>query len=260
MPVQKTCGHCATLFSVPLRRSETVKFCSIECKTNAKRVTLTCAGCGGSFGREKHLATAKYCSRDCFHSATKGVSQAVRSERHSCICEYCSAPFEVIPSRKDTARFCSRSCQSKSPAFRQEVSDAQRGEKGWRWAGGLYTRKSTGYVRVKRSDLAAQKFHFQHRLVVEKAMLEMEPTHPFLVEVDGRKKLDRQIEVHHIDRDRSNNVFTNLLAVTKDAHAQIHHRNRTPKPWECWPHSHVSTNSPQSTISSKDDALMKEVP
>lgn len=254
MPVQKTCGHCAEPFSVPSRRSETVKFCSLKCKTAAKRVTLTCAGCGSSFEREKHLAVAKYCSRACFHSATKGVPQAARSERHSCICEYCAESFEVIVSRKDTARFCSRSCQSKSPAFRREVSEAQRGEKSHRWTGGLYQGKQ-GYVRIKGHGLNSKKFHFKHRIVIEAAMLEMEPNHPFLVEVDGRKTLDGEIEVHHIDRDRSNNAFTNLLAVTKDAHAQIHHRNRTPKPWECWPHRHVSADSAQSTNSEKDSAM-----
>lgn len=257
MPVQKTCGHCAKPFSVPPRRSETVKFCSAECKTNAKRVTLSCAACGETFDRKKHLAAAKFCSRECFHSAARGAAQSVRRrERYYRTCEVCAVSFEVKLARKDTARFCSRPCQSKSPTFRKEMSDLQRGEKSWRWSGGLYQGKQ-GYVRVKGQSLDARKFHLAHRLVVEKAMIEMEPNHPFLVEVDGRKVLSREIEVHHIDQDRSNNVFINLLAVTKFAHALIHHKNRTPKPWECWPYSHVSANSPQSTSQAKDSAMEK---
>lgn len=260
MPVQKTCGHCATPFLVPPRRSETVKFCSIECKNKGKRVTLTCSGCGCSFERVKSADFTKYCSNACYHAASKGTPKNghVR-KRHDCICEHCAAPFQVILSRKDTARFCSRTCQSESPVFRQEMSEAQRGEKGWRWSGGLYQGKE-GYVRVKGHRLAAQRFHLAHRLVVEKAMIEMEPNHPFLIEIDGRKKLDRKIEVHHIDLNRSNNAFANLLAVTKGAHARIHHKNRTPDPWECWPHSHVSNSSPPSAIPSKDDSIMKEIP
>lgn len=255
MPVQKTCGHCAKSFSVPVRRSETVKFCSVACKVAAKRVTISCEVCGSSFERKKHLASAKYCSQVCYHQASKGRPKNghVR-ERHSCVCEYCAAPFEVILSRKDTARFCSRVCQSKSPAFRKEVSEAQRGEKGWRWTGGTYQGK-WGYVRVSEQGPTARQFRSQHRVVVETAMLEAEPNHPFLVDVKGKKRLSREIEVHHIDRNRSNNAFTNLLAVTKDAHALIHHRNRTPKPWECWPHSRALAVSIQPTNPEKDSAM-----
>ena len=259
MPVQKACGHCEKTFLVPSRRSETVKFCSIECKTSAKRVTLTCEACGGSFERERHLAAAKYCSRQCFHIATKGVPQRARGEHHHRTCEVCSKSFRVTLTRKDTARFCSRTCQDKSPIYRKHLSDRQRGEKSHRWTGGLYQGKY-GYVRVKGHGLDSRKFHFLHRVVVEKAMLEMEPNHPFLVEVDGRKKLDGEIEVHHIDRDRSHNEFPNLLAVTKDAHARIHNGNVQPKPWECWPYSHVSNTSLQSETQTKDDPSMKDIP
>lgn len=235
MPVQKICGHCTKPFLTPNRRSETVKFCSIECKTAGRRVTLFCANCGESFGRPKHLATAKYCSNDCFHSAQKGAPQRARSERYYRTCEVCAVPFRVTLTRKDTARFCSRVCQGKSPTFRQHLSDRQTGEKSWRWSGGLYKGKY-GYVRVRGHGPG----RLHHRFVIEMAMLETEPNHPFLVEVDGRKTLNAEIEVHHIDRDRANNVLTNLLAVTKFAHARIHHKNRKPDPEECWPYSNVS--------------------
>lgn len=256
MPVEKICGHCATPFLVPSRRSETVKFCSVECKSNAKRVTLSCAGCGGSFERPKHLATAKYCSGDCFHSAAKGVAQRPRSERYYRTCEACAVSFRVTLTRKDTARFCSRTCQYQSPAYREEMSDVQRGEKHWRWTGGLY-KGGRGYVRIKGHKLAAQRFQLAHRLVVETAMLEMEPNHPFLIEVEGKKRLNPKIDVHHIDQNRSNNAFANLLAVTKRAHARIHSKNVImPEPWECWPYSHISSNPSQNI----KDSAMKDNP
>ena len=66
-------------------------------------------------------------------------------------------------------------------------------------------------------------------------MLEEAPDHPFLVDVEGQKKLSPDVEVHHVDRVRSNNARDNLIAVTKPAHAQIHHRGKKPEPWECWP-------------------------
>src|SRR4051812_2185757 len=114
MPVQKVCGHCEKPFQVPPRRSEAVKFCSVECKNNAKRLTLTCAACGVSFERRRYEAFSKYCSNDCYHSARVGVAHNTIKHRHQVICEVCAVEFPVILSRKDTARFCSRACQSKS--------------------------------------------------------------------------------------------------------------------------------------------------
>lgn len=239
MPVQKTCEHCAISFSTPHRRSETVKFCSIECKTSAKRVTLSCAACGVSFERKKHLAESKYCSRACYHSATKGVAQAPRGEQYHRTCEVCATSFRVTFTRRDTARWCSRVCQSNSPAYRLEASEAQRGEKSWRWAGGLHQGKR-GYVRMRGLSRASGSYGFEHRIVIERAMQAAEPNHPFLVEMDGGTRLDPKIDVHHIDRNRSNNALSNLLAVTKRAHGQIHHKNLKPNPWECWPYSNLA--------------------
>jgi transcription elongation factor Elf1 len=239
MPVLKVCGHCERSFSVPFRRHETVKFCSVECKNNAKRVTLVCAGCGGSFERRRYEAAAKYCSDACFHSAMVGATYDVGGrQRYHRACEVCGVEFRVTMTRKDTARFCSRACQSSSPTFRAEMSATQTGEKHWRWAGGLY-RRGTGYVRERGQNIGSATFRFEHRLVIERALLAAEPNHPFLIDTDGVKRLDPTIEVHHLDHDRSNNAFSNLLAVTKHAHAQIHHRNRKPDPWECWPNDHA---------------------
>lgn len=242
MPVQKVCGHCATSFQVPVRRHETVKFCSVGCKNNAKRCTLICATCGNSFERKKHDDFAKYCSNACYHSSRVGVARKVKNpHRHLRTCEVCAIEFRVMLARKDTARWCSRACQSKSNAFRSEMSETQKGEKGWRWSGGRYQFRS-GYVRARGAGLNSKRTNFEHRVVIERAMVEAEPNHPFLIEVDGAKKLDPKIEVHHIDLDRTHNEFSNLLAVTKQAHARIHHRNMKPEAWECWPHSHIMNN------------------
>lgn len=239
MPIQKTCGHCGAEFSVSPRRSGAVKFCSIECKNASNRRTLTCASCGKSFERSAHLSSSKYCSSGCYHSASRGVAKNVSDRpRYYRTCEVCAVSFRVTFTRKDTARFCSRPCQSKSEKFRAESSERQKGEKSHRWTGGLYAARY-GYIRVKGQKLSSKEFHFLHRQVIEQAMLEMEPDHPFLIEINGRKKLDPKIDVHHFDRNRSNNELSNLLAVTKYAHAQIHHRNRMPERWECWPYSHA---------------------
>lgn len=243
MPVEKVCGQCGVGFSVPNRRHETVKFCSRECKTMAGNATYTCAKCGSLFTRKKSEnpgSELRFCSVACSAGARKGRAHKVKPDapRYYKVCEVCKVKFRVTQTRKDTARFCSKKCLSESPEFRKECSEAQQGEKHWRWGGGLYV-SGSGYVRHKRKVLGSEKFNFNHRLVIFNALLDSDPTHPFIVEVEGVKMLDSEIEVHHIDRDRSNNALSNLLAVTKRAHAQIHHRNAKPKPWECWPSNPV---------------------
>lgn len=239
MAVVKVCGCCGKEFSVPNRRHETVKFCSRECKTEAGWVQYKCAKCGELFkrkGSDNADSERKYCSLACSATARKGRPHKVdpSAPRYYKVCEVCSVQFRVTETRKDTARFCSRACQKQSQTFKSECSELQQGEKSWRWAGGEYLNHS-GYIRHKRKVLGSETAILSHRLVIFNAMLSEEPDHPFIVEVDGVKRLDSQIEVHHIDRNRSNNALSNLLAVTKHAHAQIHHRNSKPKPWECWP-------------------------
>lgn len=243
MPVAKICGSCGKEFLVPQRRSETVKFCSLGCKTKAGRLSATCVKCGVTFEKPKSATKTppKYCSHECYRATIKGSKHKPTPEdqRHYKVCEVCSKTFRVTLTRKDTARFCSRQCQSKSPTFRMEMSEKQQGEKHWRWGGGKWQNHG-GYIRHKRQVLGSTEVLLNHRVVIEQAMLATEPNHPFLIEVDGKRRLSSEIEVHHIDRNRANNAFSNLLAVTKDAHAQIHHRNRKPEPWECWPRNPIA--------------------
>lgn len=239
MSVQKECEHCGRPFRTPNRRSETVKFCSWECRKEHGWLTLECRACGSVFKRKRSdnaSSERRYCSAECYHGDQHGKPNPGRPkvDRVSKICEQCKSVFLVIPSRENKSRFCSRKCQSLSPEWRAECSEKQAGDKHWRWSGGLYKGKF-GYSRIKSKRLSEEEYRFVHRVVIERAMLESEPDHPFLVIKNGEKRLRSEIEVHHIDRDRSHNKLHNLLAVTKHAHAQIHHRNRKPLPNECWP-------------------------
>lgn len=235
MPVLKVCQCCSKEFSTPNRRSEQVKFCSLKCKTKAGQKTVKCVACKSMFTCKLH-EDKKFCSRSCFHEFSKGRKHLVDPDRPRYYknCEVCGNQFRVTLTRKDTARFCSVKCRSISPELRIEISERMQGEKHWRWAGGE-RENSRGYIRHKRKVLGTEKVMFNHRAVILAALLESEPNHPFLITVDGVVKLDPNIEVHHIDRNRTNNELSNLLAVTKMAHSNIHHKNLKPKPWECYP-------------------------
>jgi hypothetical protein len=235
MSVTKVCEKCGIGFDVPNRRSEQVRFCSRKCKTEAGSKSVECAVCKNLFSCEAHK-DRKYCSRACFHAGAKGSVHAVKPDapRYYKACEVCSKEFRVTFTRKDTARFCSNACKGSDDSWKTLLSEKMRGEKHHRWAGGLHKTHS-GYIRRKRKTRDGEVVSFNHRDVVLEAMVMKVPEHPFLVQVDGEFKLSSDIEVHHIDRDRSNNALLNLIAVTKSAHAQIHHRGTKPKPWECWP-------------------------
>lgn len=239
MPVLKVCAHCQKDFKVSPRRHEEVKYCSRVCKTEAGYARYKCEVCSTQFKRkwsDNAESKQRFCSRSCYHSVQKGRKLSVDPDapRYYATCGQCQTVFRTTKTRQTTARWCSKKCQVSSPLWRQMCSEVQQGEKHWRWSGGKY-QFSTGYVREKRNVNGQALVRFEHQRVVLEAMLRECPGHPFIVESAGRHKLHRDIEVHHIDRDRANNALENLLAVTKDAHAQIHHRNRKPQPWECWP-------------------------
>lgn len=238
MAVEKVCERCGTKFHVPQRRSETVRFCSWACKDAGGRDTRPCAVCATPVTRKvsEFRGRSVYCSDACKSKGMTGKPKVLdpARPRYFKTCETCKTEFRVTKTRAETARFCSRDCQGASETWKAQCSEKQQGEKSWRWAGGKYL-MSRGYVREKRKCFGIEKAMWEHRRVVLDAMLLAAPTHPFLIEVEGKKTLNPAIEVHHIDRDRKNNALSNLLAVTKEAHAQIHHRKRKPDPWECWP-------------------------
>lgn len=243
--MEKNCETCGKEFSVKRYLFDVRKHCSAECKHKANRVTLTCKCCGKIWETWKSQVAIKgrpgagqFCSKEC---ADKGLvkpkpdrpPKKSPSEIYK-VCEVCDTTFRVYPCRKDTARFCSNHCKGISEAYRAKCSEQQQGEKSWRWAGGVYKR-GTGYSRLKKNQHGFQIYLFEHTAVMVEWMLEVDPQNPFLVNVGGVMRLHPDVDVHHIDRVRDNNDRSNLLVVTKPAHAKIHHKGSKPAPWECWP-------------------------
>jgi hypothetical protein len=234
MAVLKTCQQCKTEFSTPNRRAETVKFCSLACKTQAGWKSLACPQCGAAFQRKVSdlKGQTAYCSRECYDATKLGrLNAKPDAPRYEKVCEQCKVTFPVTKTRAATARFCSRACQSNSDAWRKECSEKQVGEKHWRYRGGNYS-GSAAYAQTPTVN--GVRFSV-HRAIMTAHMAAKVPDHPFLYEKDGRKVLRTHIHVHHIDRDPANNALENLLALTIDAHAKLHHNGRKPEPWECWP-------------------------
>jgi hypothetical protein len=168
----------------------------------------------------------------CLHASNVGRKKPAPAGqvRYEKVCEQCAKPFRVTKTRMDTARFCSRACQSASPAWQQECKQRVPREQHWRWQGGKYKDKSV-YVRTdRRAGTVAE-----HRQLFAAHMAANAPGHPFLYEKDGVWRIHQHIHVHHVDENPKNNELGNLLALTAGAHAKLHHSRRKPEPWECWP-------------------------
>ena len=61
-------------------------------------------------------------------------------------------------------------------------------------------------------------FVFEHRLIAEKFLLNDKNS----ININGKDYLDPQYVVHHIDFDRQNNMPSNLLVMSRDAHTKMH--------------------------------------
>lgn len=199
MPVHKICEVCGKGFSVPPVRALTAKACSHECavkvraESKKRQVTLACRNCGKAFSE-----------------AASHVTRRV---------------------------FCSRECQHSDKQFAEEKSKSRMGEKNPMWVGGVVS-QSEGYLYQKADGhlfASAGNGHYvlQHRLIAERYLRAEMPNSKFLTEIDGQKYLRREIEVHHVDRNRANNDVDNLVVCTSDAHKAFHSGKR-PDPADYW--------------------------
>ena len=117
------------------------------------------------------------------------------------ICEICGIEKEVRPvhARTGRAKFCSRSCSSKS----------KRGTKSPRWKGGRYS-DDRGYVYIKAPDHPhAYQYGYvpESHIVAEKAI--------------GRYLQSGEV-VHHINGIKNDNRPDNLSVMTNSEHVKRH--------------------------------------
>lgn len=187
MPVYVDCQICGTEFSVPKCREKTAKACSKECAVKVRAL-----------------------------SNRRQVKKT---------CPECGQVFEVPQSHKDRRTYCSYKCRDTSPERLRKAALARAGDKNPMWKQGFHTRRD-GYVY----ELAPLDHHFrspngyvlQHRLVMERYLVEHEPSSSHLVSIDGGLYLRPELHVHHIDEDKANNRLENLICVSAADHRKLH--------------------------------------
>jgi hypothetical protein len=114
------------------------------------------------------------------------------------------------------------SCKAKF----QDVPDYS-GSNNPAWKGGE-TMHDRGYVYIHAKGHPFAKngsYVFEHRLVMERWLIENDPDSSFLIERDGRKYLDPKIIVHHRNGIKDANDIGNLECMTQSEHRKHHHND-----------------------------------
>ncbi len=154
---------------------------------------------------------AKFCSVEC-----SGIGTAKRydNERVKIDCKHCGEEFSMPQCHSDRRVYCSYECHA----------EAERGIVKPSTAEGNLVKQSDGYYleRAKFHPFAVAGYVFEHRLVVERWLNEADAHHPFLIRVDGKRYLRRDIVVHHINEIKDDNRLINVIPLTNEIHGSLH--------------------------------------
>lgn len=186
---------------------------------------LVCCICGKDFRVPPSRANkATTCSHAC---SVKYRAQGLMQEKVAFECPVCGITFFEHKSRAGWRRFCSNECRNKSPEYRDELAERNKGAGNAMWAGGVSC-TSDGYITESAPDhpFASSGRVLQHRLVVERHLLSANPDSKALVQIGNNKYLDPQLVVHHKNLDRKDNRIENLQVMTNSDHQALHNRLR----------------------------------
>lgn len=181
-----------------------------------------CEWCGKEFNvypsrlKAKHICCSKQCQSELRKSLTKP----------NCVCPTCNKNFHANPRdiKKYKHVFCSKECYLTYLSKRMKgEGNHQYGLKGKLNPTWKTDEKIThyGYRKIRVLDHPfrdCNNFVFEHRLVAEKYLLTEENS----VEIDGKRYLKKEYDVHHIDENRLNNDPSNLLVLTRAEHQKLH--------------------------------------
>ncbi len=141
-------------------------------------------------------------------------------------CPVCGAKFHLKPSalKRFKTHYCSKACQNEARReYMKGEGNHQYGLKGKdnaSWKSDI-RETSYGYIMVRDYSHPFCDKHgwvFEHRIVAERYLLTEENS----VEIDGKRYLKPEYDVHHKDFDRKNNKKENLEVMKRGEHRALH--------------------------------------
>ena len=187
-------------------------------------ILYNCEFCGKEFFGAPSRSKAKHicCSKECRGNLIKSRQEL------NCICIICGKAFYLKPSKKvnDKAHCCSQECLYK---YRHNFMLGENNHQFWLKGKDNPTWKTDekithyGYRKIRKLDHPFKDcdgFVFEHRLVAEKYLLNEENS----IEIDGKRYLKPEYDVHHIDENRLNNDPINLQVLLKGKHKSYHNK------------------------------------
>ena len=158
-----------------------------------------CLFCHKDFNAAKK--STKYCCRICqsthlasIHAKANGLK---RRSGETLICEHCQSEYYVPKYRRETAKYCSRSCLG--------LAHPERAEKA---------RNNSPLMR--RAGLSEPRRYKTIRINGKQVR-----EHRYLMEQHLGRKLDRNEQVHHINGDWRDNRIENLQILTNSEHQKL---------------------------------------
>ena len=152
----------------------------------------------------------------------------------NCTCPVCGKRFHLKPSRIKICKnnYCSKACHNKAKEeYCKGKNNHQYGLKGKLNASWKRDKKVSryGYIQIRCPDHPYKDgydFVFEHRLVAEKYLLNDDNS----VLRNGKRYLNPEYIVHHINHNRQDNRVENLAVMTKSEHSRMHSKeNPMPK-------------------------------
>lgn len=186
-------------------------------------IAVNCDYCGKEFQcqewrvrKRKHI----FCSRDCSGAFTHKQNKNITK------CSVCGKLMYLKPSyvKKTKQPCCSYECAGR---LRETIylgennpNYGNRGSLNPIWKSDTKI-SPYGYILVRVENHPFKNcdgFVFEHRLVAERYLLNDENS----IEIDGEKYLKPEYDVHHKDRNRTNNNPDNLEVMTRSEHMKLH--------------------------------------
>lgn len=206
-PLELVCQQCGEKFIISPSRKK-CRYCSENCKEYARYVSRTCKWCSREFLTTRKNQQ-KYCSKFCRSERNRArLREKYRQSPYiSKLCAWCKQEFHT---KEKSARFCSKICIS---AWQSET---KRGKNSPNWKGGTSFEPYPPEFnkQLKREIRKRDKYCCRICGMTQK---------------EHKMRYKRQLCVHHIDSDKTNNNMNNLVTLCDSCHSRISGTRNLPK-------------------------------